>query len=187
MSSTVPAGTPTTDAPTVTGSDERGGDEPDDPHLRGGSTPSRTDVDLDDLCALLSGVLAAEGVPARAEASLTLVDPADIAELKAEHLDGDGSPTDVLSFPIDGAGPVPDGEPWVVGDVVICPSVAVAQAPEHAGTPEDELALLVVHGGLHLCGWDHADEAERRRMWDRERELMAAAGRTPERDPWREP
>jgi probable rRNA maturation factor len=138
-------------------------------------------VDLDALAGLLAAVLAAEGVGADAEASLQLVSPDAIAELKAEHLGGDG-PTDVLSFPLDGL----DGGPpdWMVGDVVVCPEVAAAQAPDHAGDLDSELALLVVHGGLHLCGWDHADDDERDRMWARERELMDGLGRTPVRDPW---
>ena len=60
------------------------------------------EVDLERLARLLADVLAREGVAAHAEASLTLVDPEPIARLKTEHLDGDGAPTDVLSFPIDG-------------------------------------------------------------------------------------
>lgn len=160
--------------PAVTGTDERGDGESDDPHLH---------VDLGDLCALLGAVLAAEGVPSRAEAGLTLVEPTRIAELKAQHLGGDG-PTDVLSFPLDGAGPVADDQPWLVGDVVVCPQVAAAQADGHAGTVADELALLVVHGGLHLCGWDHATDDERRAMWDRERELLTGLDRSPAADPW---
>lgn len=160
--------------PTVIATDER--DDAD---------ASEPDVDAEDLAGLLAEVLAAEGVPARAEASLTLVDAGHIAALKAEHLGGSG-PTDVLSFPIDGAGPVPDDEPWMVGDVVVCPAVAADQAAGHAGTPDDELALLVVHGGLHLCGWDHAEPADQRRMWDRERDLLARFRRSPSRDPWRE-
>lgn len=171
-----PGAAATTGTPSVDGRDERGDAEGDDPDLP---------VDLDDLAALLGTVLAAEGVPARAEASLTLVDPSAIAVLNVQHLGGDG-PTDVLSFPLDGAGPVGDDEPWLVGDVVVCPSVAAAQAAGHAGTPTDELALLVAHGGLHLCGWDHDTEEARRRMWDRERELLAALGRSPSKDPWRE-
>ncbi|UDY35803.1 rRNA maturation RNase YbeY [Dermatobacter hominis] len=138
-------------------------------------------VDLDALADLLADVLSAEGVDADAEASLQLVAAEAIAELKAEHLGGTG-PTDVLSFPLDGI----DGEPpdWIVGDVVVCPEVASSQAAEHAGDLDSELALLVVHGGLHLCGWDHATDDERDRMWSRERELMAALDRTPVRDPW---
>ena len=145
-------------------------------------TDDSTPVDLDALSGLLSRVLAAEGAPSRAQASLTLVDPGEIAELKVEHLDGDGGPTDVLSFPLDGTDP--DAE--LVGDVVLCPVVAARQAAEHAGTVDDELALLVVHGGLHLVGWDHAEPDERDRMWDRERALLTALHRAPSRDPWRD-
>lgn len=147
-------------------------------------------VELDPLGELLATVLASEGVPARAEASLQLVSSEVISELNAQHLGGEG-PTDVLSFPIDGAGatdpgadvPGPDDD-WLVGDVVVCAEVAAAQAADHAGTLPDELALLVVHGGLHLCGWDHADAGERSAMWERERELLATVGRLPSRDPW---
>jgi probable rRNA maturation factor len=145
--------------------------------------PDPLPVDGAGLAELLGDVLAAEGVPERAEAALILIDADGIAELNAAHLGGAG-PTDVLSFPVDGPGPVPGGEPWLVGDVVVCPEVAAAQAPTHAGTTADELALLVVHGGLHLCGWDHAGPDERTRMWARERELLARFGRTPARDPW---
>ena len=142
-----------------------------------------TPVDVDSLAALLAAVLAAEGATADAECSLSLVDPDEIAGLKAEHLDGDGAATDVLSFPIDGTDDPGDGQ-WMVGDVVLCPSVAVAQAPEHAGTPADELALLVVHGGLHLSGWDHAEPDEQSAMWARERELLCDLHGAPARDPW---
>lgn len=139
-------------------------------------------VDLDALGALLGRVLAAEGIPAHAEASLTLVDPEVIAQLKVEHLDGTGAPTDVLSFPIDGA--EGDDGSWMVGDIVLCAEVAFDQAPGHAGTFADELALLVVHGALHLVGWDHAEDEERRAMWSRERELLAELHGVPSRDPW---
>jgi probable rRNA maturation factor len=62
--------------------------------------------------------------------------------------------------------------PTLLGDVVICPSVAWRNAPDHAGTYEDELALLVVHGILHLLGMDHVDEEEATAMELRERELL---------------
>jgi probable rRNA maturation factor len=149
-------------------------------------TPAERDaleVDLDPLADLLGAVLAAEGVPPSAEASLQLVDPGAIAELNAEHLGGTG-PTDVLSFPLDGTEGSDGDDPWLVGDVVVCAAVAADQAPEHAGTLVDELSLLVVHGGLHLCGWDHAEPAERDAMWARERELMTTLARVPARDPW---
>lgn len=146
-----------------------------------------TVVDLDQLAMLMVDVFSAQGVPAGAESSLTLADPDYIAQLKEEFLDGDGSATDVLSFPIDGprATEMEEHEGTVMlGDVVICPSVAASQAPEHAGSVEDELALLVVHGCLHLLGWDHADPEDRSRMWARERELLEEFYRVPARDPW---
>ena len=144
-----------------------------------------TIVELDNLATLMAGVLNREGVGGTGEASLTLVDPARIAELKAEHLDGDGSPTDVLSFPIDGIEGDPDETGVIlVGDIVVCPSVAQNQAGEHAGSTQDELALLVIHGSLHLTGWDHAEPEEQAKMWSREKELMIELHGEPVRDPW---
>ena len=61
----------------------------------------------------------------------------------------------------------------LLGDVVICPSVAARNAPEHAGTYEDELALLIVHGILHLLGMDHIEDVDAEKMEARERELLA--------------
>jgi probable rRNA maturation factor len=140
-------------------------------------------VDLERWCDLLGSVLAAEGVPERAEAALLLVDPTAIAELAATHLGHDG-PTDVLSFPLDGVGPVTEGLPWVVGDVVLCPRVAADQAGGHAGDLESEVALLVTHGGLHLCGWDHDGDEDRAAMWARERTLLAELHGPFPADPW---
>jgi probable rRNA maturation factor len=170
--------------PVVATIDDRDGGEGDD------ADPDPA-VDLRSLADLLAGVLAAEGARAPAEASLTLVDPDVMADLKAEYL-GLREPTDVLSFPIDGlagdAGDPLDGtgaiSTRIIGDVVVCPAVAAAQAPTHAGTVEDELALLVVHGGLHLCGWDHDGPEQADAMWARERELLTRLHRRPARDPW---
>ncbi len=66
----------------------------------------------------------------------------------------------------------PSDPPIVLGDVVVCPTVAARQAPTHAATVDDELALLVVHGVLHLLNYDHADEGEAASMQRRERELL---------------
>jgi len=60
-----------------------------------------------------------------------------------------------------------------LGDIVICPAVAFRNAPEHAGTYDDELALLVVHGLLHLMGMDHDEDDEAEEMETKERELLA--------------
>lgn len=135
---------------------------------------------------LLVSVLAEERVAPGAGVGLSFVAPGPMTELNREHMGGDG-PTDVLAFPIDGreaAGAGGSGPPGVVGDIVICPAVATANAPDHAGTVDDELALLVVHGALHLLGHDHAEADERIRMQGRERELLAAHHGPLARDPW---
>ena len=110
------------------------------------------------------------------ELTLTFVDRDEIAALNAEHLGKDG-PTDVLSFPLDlldadAAAPGVAGVPVLLGDVVVCPAVAAAQAPTHAGTLDDELALLVVHGVLHVLGHDHAAPEETAAMRARELALL---------------
>ena len=129
------------------------------------------DIDLDRWGALAEDVLRAEG--ASGELTLTFVDIDDIIELKVEHFGDLGEhPTDVLSFPIDDAGPGVDGVPRLLGDVVVCPEVAMGQASAHAGTFDDEIALLVVHGILHILGFDHASESERTEMQARERQHL---------------
>ncbi|CAB4543744.1 unannotated protein [freshwater metagenome] len=151
---------------------------------------SHISVDLDALSNLFAAALQREGVSGFAEASITLLDPSEIAQLKVQYLDGDGAATDVLSFPIDGADCPEEsaGGPssWMVGDVLICPAVAEAQAPDHAGNLQDELALLVIHATLHLLGWDHVEQTERQEMWQRESELFSELSGTPERNPWLE-
>jgi probable rRNA maturation factor len=121
---------------------------------------------------LARAVLAAEG--RSGELTLTFVDAAEITELNRAHMGVDGA-TDVLSFPLDAhdAEPLP-GVPVLLGDVVVCPAVAAANAPTHAGTLDDELALLVVHGVLHVLGHDHAAPDETARMRGRELDHLTA-------------
>ena len=145
-------------------------------------------VDAGRWVRLAERVLEAEGVTGEAELSVLYVDETAISDLHKRFLGKDG-PTDVLSFPIDGepeesgrhpdsggTGPgdraEPDDLPMLLGDVVICPAVAVRNAPEHAGTYDDELALLLVHGILHLLGMDHEDDDEAEIMEARERTLL---------------
>ena len=150
---------------------------------------SSCSVDIERWRRLASDVLIAEGVRGSAELSLLFVDEEVIAELNRVHM-GKNGPTDVLSFPIDavlvddspGPGHVSrgpdrpqadrDDHPLLLGDVVLCPAVAERQAPDHAGTFDDELALLVTHGVLHVLGYDHADTDEKSRMQARERTLL---------------
>ncbi len=126
-------------------------------------------VDLDRRRQLAYEVL--DELGADGELTLTFVDAADIAELNEQHL-GTAGPTDVISFPIDDE-PTP-GVPRLLGDVVISPQVAASQCATHAGTLDDELALLVVHGILHVLGHDHAEPDETEQMRRLEVELLEA-------------
>ena len=145
---------------------------------------------------LAEQVLDAEGVRGDAELSILFVDQRSMADLNRRFHAQDG-PTDVLAFPIDeepteggrspdsgGTGPgyAPPGRadlPTLLGDVVICPAVATRNAAGHAGTYDDELALLIVHGILHLMGMDHEDDDEAETMEARERELLGKFHRPP--------
>ena len=152
----------------------------------------QTDIAVDTMrwVRLAEAVLEAEGVRGDAELSMLFVDEDAIADLNKRFL-GRAGPTDVLAFPIDeepveggrspdsgGTGPgylpaEPTDLPTLLGDVVICPTVANRNAPDHAGTYDDEVALLVIHGILHLLGMDHSDDEEAEAMEQRERELLA--------------
>jgi probable rRNA maturation factor len=123
-------------------------------------------LDLDRLIRLASDTLMREGLT-RVELSVSFVDEDEIADLHERYLHEPG-PTDVLSFPLD-----PDdvergergGDVRVLGDVVIAPAVAASNNPSD---PEAEVRLLLVHGILHLLGYDHEEEDERAEMWARQ-------------------
>lgn len=125
-------------------------------------------VDADRWATLAAAALESEGCVG--ELTLTFVDRDEMTALNQEHM-GQPGPTDVLSFPLDPFGADGPG-PSLIGDVVICPAVAAESAPGHAGTVDDELALLTVHGVLHIVGHDHALPDETSRMRSRELELL---------------
>jgi probable rRNA maturation factor len=137
-------------------------------------------ADLDRWCELARSTLEAEGA-GDGRLDLIFVDPPAMAELNRQHL-GQDRPTDVLAFPLDGpdpqSGPVQSDPLRHIGDVVVCPAVARAQASGHCGAYEPELTLLVVHGVLHVLGHDHADEGERLVMQARERHHLGRHGYT---------
>lgn len=113
------------------------------------------------------------------ELAITLVDVERMTELHIEFMDEPG-PTDVLSFPMDELRiPEPDAvaEPGILGDIVLCPEFARAQAVERGRTLDAELVFLVVHGMLHLVGFDHATQEEYDDMFSRQDELLARWGR----------
>jgi probable rRNA maturation factor len=149
--------------------------------------PSSPALDTTRWQALAHAALVHLGAPEEVEVDVRFVGEDEMAELNQRHLGGAG-PTDVLSFPLDlaegveawGGGPVPP----IAGDIVISPDVAARNAPGHAGTLDDELALLVVHSVLHLVGHDHADAAERTAMQAEERVLLAALYGPLAADPW---
>lgn len=151
-------------------------------------------VEVDRWEALARNVLGAEGVTGDVELAVLFIDEQAIAELNQRFMGQEG-PTDVLAFPIDDddvmIGRSPDGStsgpdrgpledvPLLLGDVVICPAVAARNAPSHAGTYDDEIALLVVHGILHVLGHDHAEPEETTVMQARERDLLDRFHRSP--------
>jgi probable rRNA maturation factor len=113
------------------------------------SNRSGTTVDEAGALALARDVLASEGV-GDGELGIAFVAPEEMRALKRDHL-GIDEPTDVLSFPIDGVGPLPDGEPRALGDVVLCPAVV-----------GDDWRWPLVHGLLHLLGHEHGAAMEAR-------------------------
>ena len=106
-------------------------------------------VEEDAAVELARRVLEAESV-VDGELGIAFVGPDEMRDLKREHLGVDET-TDVLSFPLDGRDELPDGVPRALGDVVLCPQVVGA-----------EWQRPLVHGLLHLLGYEHGDEMEER-------------------------
>jgi probable rRNA maturation factor len=134
----------------------------------------QSDVDVDErrLVSLVRTAAGEEDVDPRAEVSLLLVERHAMASLKEKWL-GEPGPTDVLAFPMDET--ATDDEPYVLGDIVVCPDVAREQAP---GRVIEEVDLLVVHGFLHLLGYDHVRTQDAKSMRHRERKILAEFHRT---------
>jgi len=115
-------------------------------------------VDEEALARLAEATLVAEGA-VDAELSVSFVEPDEMADLHRRYMDEEG-PTDVLSFPMDER---IDGR-RILGDVVICPQFARGNNPDL----DAEIRLLLVHGILHLLGYDHEEDEERAEMWARQ-------------------
>jgi probable rRNA maturation factor len=140
------------------------------------------EVGASELANLAEVILREEGYPVDCEVTILLVTDDEIAGYNERFLEHDG-PTDVLSFPLEDLlpGVVPDldphGPPMVLGDVLIAPAYVRRQATEMGVPYQDEMALMVTHGILHLLGYDHEDDKEAERMERRERELLGQVGR----------
>jgi len=156
------------------------------------------EVDADVIVAIARHTLSQMGVNPLAELSVLLVDSDYMAELNHRWMGKDG-PTDVLAFPMDentiDHGPAEaTGAPTLLGDIVLCPEVATAQALKY-GNPDprmrrdqdegeavrpvdgkygfaDELNMLTIHGVLHLLGYDHAEPEEEREIFSLQGKLL---------------
>lgn len=132
-------------------------------------------VETAGLARLVGFLYSALRLHPRTEVAVTLVDIDRMSELHEQWM-GEPGPTDVLSFPMDELTPPASGElarPGVLGDVVICPQVAQAQAEAAGHGLADEMDLLLTHGVLHLLGYDHAEPAEHAEMFGLQEQLLA--------------
>ncbi|WP_221584277.1 rRNA maturation RNase YbeY [Microbacterium sp. G2-8] len=133
-------------------------------------------LDEDMLLRLVQHDLATLHVSPDAELAIVMVDEGAMEQLHVQWMDEPG-PTDVLSFPMDelrpGSADLPT-PPGLLGDIVVCPQVAEAQAETAGHSLMDEMCLLTTHGLLHLLGYDHAVPDEERRMFGLQRELLSS-------------
>ena len=109
-----------------------------------------------------------------AELAIVLVDEAAMEQLHVQWMDEPG-PTDVLSFPMDELRPGTEDQPTpagLLGDIVLCPQVAQAQAETAGHSMMEELLLLTTHGILHLLGFDHAEPEEEKEMFGIQRDIL---------------
>lgn len=133
-------------------------------------------VDTGEISELATWVLNEMRVHPQAELNVVLVDESTMADLHVQWLNLEG-PTDVMSFPMDELRPAPPGvdpQEGILGDIVVCPSVAARQAHEAGHATMEEVLLLVTHGILHLLGYDHAELEERKEMFELQRHLLLA-------------
>jgi probable rRNA maturation factor len=136
---------------------------------------SGDDVDITELSRLSRFVMDRMRVHPLAELCIKVVDEPTIAELNEQWMEKTG-PTDVLAFPMDELRPGlvnEEPEEGVLGDLVLCPTVAQRQAEDAGHSTRDEVDLLTVHGILHLLGYDHAEPDEHREMFGLQARLLA--------------
>jgi len=137
-------------------------------------------IDLNALRDLAGHVITTLHVHPDSEVGITLVDLERITSLHEDWMNEPG-PTDVLSFPIDELTPGTEGSlagPGMLGDIVICPAFAEADANQAGRTLDAHVQFLTVHGMLHLLGYDHATEEEYARMFALQDELLDSWGAT---------
>jgi probable rRNA maturation factor len=146
-------------------------DDPPQRHIEVFVANEQSDVSIEErrLISLMRLAALEEGVDPRAEVTVLLVERSAMASLKEKWL-GEPGATDVLAFPMDEQ--VPDDEPYIIGDIVVCPDVAREQATASGDKVTEEVDLLLVHGFLHLLGYDHVRPQDARSMRHRERKIL---------------
>jgi len=132
------------------------------------SNESGVSVNESDIVSVAEFTMHHMGLHEDCDLAISIVDESRMSELHEEWMDLKG-PTDVLSFPMDELVPhSPD--PGIVGDIVLCPQFAQAQAKDGL---ETELHLLTIHGVLHCLGYDHAQPAEEKTMFDLQESILS--------------
>ncbi|MFZ1117475.1 MAG: rRNA maturation RNase YbeY [Propionibacteriaceae bacterium] len=140
------------------------------------SNESGIDADNAALVRLASFALDQLRIHPLVELSILLVDEDTMSAYHEKYL-GEPGPTDVLSFPMDELRPPADGEEppaGLLGDIVLCPAVTERQAQEHQRTPNEEAEYLLVHGLLHLLGYDHATPEDHAEMFGLTDKIVSA-------------
>lgn len=127
----------------------------------------------DEVRQICAAVLASEDVEREVEISISIVDEDEMHELNRTWR-GIDKTTDVLSFECDSAfdEDIPEDETLELGDIILAPEVIAAQAPSFGNSSADEFRLMLVHGMLHLLGYDHIEDDEAEVMEAREDELL---------------
>jgi len=141
---------------------------------------SGVDLDESQIQDLVAFALTRLRVHPDADLAVVLVDEAAMEQLHVQWM-GEPGPTDVLSFPMDELRPGRDGEvsaEGILGDIVVCPSVAATQAEAAGHSTIAEIQMLCVHGLLHLLGYDHAEPDEEKEMFGLQAEVLDDFHRT---------
>lgn len=121
----------------------------------------------------VTAALEHEGFIGKAEVSIALVSPEEIRELNRNYREVDRQ-TDVLSFPMLEEGEDVVGDVAYLGDIIVCPAVIARQAKDFGTTYRQEMCLMVIHSALHLLGWDHMEEDEKKEMFTRQEKILAS-------------
>lgn len=124
-----------------------------------------------DLASLFQFGITDLGLSQECDLNVLLVDEEEMTQLHLKWMDEPG-PTDVLTFPMDEIRPH-SIEPGILGDIVICPQVAIRQAESAGHLFTHEISILGVHGLLHIVGYDHADNEDEKEMFDLQESIVA--------------